>query len=457
MAPAVRARADDADSLDSTESAPRAQRVSYRLPRAATFAALTLSLIVVGAAATVRAPLTVRTGAIGASPGDLHLPPAYVALAPLCDVFDAFTMLTIGQHAAMLLWALAALVAWRIRRHSGDGMGYGSRRVRESVALLGALGTAVAFYAAGALAPRPMAALVVEDANDVVVDVHSHTDASHDGRPRFDAEANRAWHADAGFHAVYITDHQSYAGAAAGWLANPALAGDGVVLLPGIESRYGGQHVTVLGATAADSLDRGGKLDLGRLAALAGAESTVAPRFVTVLTLPARLDTIPSEVGLAAIELSNGAPRGIAFARRHGDALRQLAATRGAAAVAGSNNHGWGRAARSWTVVRVPGWRAMTPGALDAAIRGAIAREDRGIRIIERRSPQPPRNAAEWLATPALVAWQVAADMSAPERCAWLLWLWVGWAAVTLFGKHRARGWIRPRGRARLRLEPQYE
>jgi hypothetical protein len=213
----------------------------------------------------------------------------------------------------------------------------------------------------------------------------------------------------------------------------------------------------VLGATAGDSLDRGGKLDVGRLAALGAAAPTDVPRFVTVLTVPAHLDKIPTDLPLAAIELSNGAPRGIAFASRHGDALRELAVVQRAAAVAGSNNHGWGRAARGWTVVRVPGWRSMTPGALDIAIRGAIARQDPSIRIVERRSARPPRDAAAWLATPAVVAWQVAADMSVAERGAWLAWIWGGWAVVTIFGKRRVRGSMRSARRARLRLEPQYE
>jgi hypothetical protein len=452
MATAVRARAYDSDSI---EHAPPAERVRRRAPRAATIAALAFSAIVAGTAAAARTPLVVATGTAA---GELHLSRAYVALAPLCDVYDTLTLLTISQHAALLAWVLASFVAWRTwRRVRGVRRVAAVQRVaREGIALLGAFGAALAFYAAGALLPRPMASLVLADADDLAVDVHSHTEASHDGRPRFDAEANRRWHAAAGFNAVYVTDHRAYEGAEAGVRANPATAGDGVVLLPGIESRYGGEHVTVLGATAVDSLDQRGKLDVARLARLSAADDGSVPRLIAVLTIPARLGNLPAKLRVDAIELSDGAPRGLAFSATHGEMLRQLALARGATPVAGSNNHGWGQTAAAWTVVQLPGWRGMEPSALDGAIRGAIARSGSGVRIVERSAPPPPRHIAAWLATPALVGWHMGSHMSAGERWAWLAWIWGVWAAVRVVARRRTRGWL-PARTVQLRLEPKYE
>ena len=58
----------------------------------------------------------------------------------------------------------------------------------------------------------------------------------------------RAWHRDAGFNVAYITDHRTFEGARDGWSNNPVHAGDGTVLLPGIEVVWRGEHVNVLDA-----------------------------------------------------------------------------------------------------------------------------------------------------------------------------------------------------------------
>ena len=68
--------------------------------------------------------------------------------------------------------------------------------------------------------------------------------------------------------------------------------------------------------------------------------------------------------------------------------LLKLCAAFGAAPVAGSNNQGWGRAAPGWTILRIPGWRSLTPVALDRAILATLASRERGrIVVIERVPP----------------------------------------------------------------------
>ena len=49
-----------------------------------------------------------------------------------------------------------------------------------------------------------MARLRVGDPDVLVVDFHSHTEASHDGRRGFTDADDRAWHHDAGFDAREI-------------------------------------------------------------------------------------------------------------------------------------------------------------------------------------------------------------------------------------------------------------
>src|SRR5215831_6298220 len=75
---------------------------------------LFLSALLALSAVLAVAPL--RSAQTGAAEGRLRLPPAYIVLAPLCDVLDAMSTLTVRQHMALVLTGLALYAMWRIRR-----------------------------------------------------------------------------------------------------------------------------------------------------------------------------------------------------------------------------------------------------------------------------------------------------------------------------------------------------
>ena len=321
----------------------------------------------------------------------LRVSPSFLALAPVNNTLDALTLLSVQQHIALWLVAACGYALWRWRWRRTPSSASSGRR---ELALGGlALGCLVVTYGALALAPRPMAALalVARDSDLVVIDFHSHTSASHDGRPRFTAERNREWHAAAGFAAAYISDHFTFAGVAAGARRNPARAGDGTVLLGAIECLDDGEHVVVLGVGAADS----GLVENRYLAkhALDSAVAAGRARPVVVQTIPGPLDRVPRTgmtgvVPVAAIELSDAAPRGLGAGDRDRAIIRRLADSLGVAVVAGSDNHGWGRTAAAWSVVTLPGWRALSPDALGRSIERAILeRGRRAVRVVERTRP----------------------------------------------------------------------
>ncbi|HET9004280.1 MAG TPA: hypothetical protein VFN39_09820, partial [Gemmatimonadaceae bacterium] len=288
-------------------------------------------------------------GGVGAT---LHLPAAYVLLSPICEGYDALTLLTLSEHGALLGWLLVLFGAFRVVRRHRRRMANLRRRAAHSEGLLVAafVLSFVAWYSVGALVPRPMAAIALGDRDELAVDVHSHTSASHDGRRSFDAESSRRWHAAAGYAAVYVTDHRSFRGAVAGERGNPRRAGDGTVLFSGLESAAAHSRILMLGAREGMGLEHDGQADLQRLAA----DTDV----VVVLTVPASLARAPG-LRLDAVESSDGAPRGLMFTQRLAPEIARFAQSRGLARVAGSNNHGWGRTASAWTVLRIPGWRAM--------------------------------------------------------------------------------------------------
>ncbi|AHG89758.1 PHP domain protein [Gemmatirosa kalamazoonensis] len=379
-------------------------------------AALATAALAVGALAPVPAVHDAVTGA--PVPGaTLVLPAPYVALAPLCALADAIAGLPVHAHYMLVLSLLATGALWMSGR---DGAPNGVRRL--GLRALAAVAAPLAVYVAAVLLPRPVPRLVLRDPDAVAVDFHSHTDASHDGRRDYTAAANRAWHAAAGFDVAYVTDHATFASAAAAAAANPRRAGDGTVLLTGVEVRRRGQHLDVLGTGPADSLAYAD----GELHADALAPDRSTER-VLLLTLPAHLDRVRPTDGLHAIELSDGSPRGLEQSDRERRAVVALADSLHLALLAGSDDHGWARNAVAWSVLRIPGWRALSPDALDRAIRAAIrARGRAAVQVIERRASVVPGGS---LASPMdelfVRLWLLCRALSWPERAAWLAWIWI--------------------------------
>ena len=367
---------------------------------------------------------------LGFDGGKLAYSTAYILFAPFFDPLDALTLLTAPQHYGLLGTVLLAWIVARLRR--------ASRRAgpvlwwREGVVFAGVLAGLVGVYAVAILVPRPMALLVVYDVDAVIVDFHSHTSASHDGRPGFDAERNRSWHRQAGFHVSYLTDHLSRDGAtswreiAKGLAGNPARSGDGTVIASAIEARSGGEHVNILGATAADL---GMFTDGDHLRPGARLRSGLTP--VVVQTIPARLARfaradIDSLTPSIAIEVNDGAPRGLAQNLRERPLIYRMVDSLNLAPVTGSDNHGWGRTAAAWSIVQVPGWRSLTPDSLAARIEDQLRTRRRwGARTIERRTPQVgPRVSELFLVVPA-VLYELNATLSPPQRLSWIVWTWL--------------------------------
>jgi predicted metal-dependent phosphoesterase TrpH len=386
-----------------------------------------VSVLVLGSWPFATSPLRDLStwGAAGDQMRLVH-PPGYILLAPVCAVMDALTLLSVRQTLALLASLAVLYAVWRVTRRRSRSSSLLKRVAREGLLAVGALGVVVAVYAVAILVPRPMAALALDDPDLVAVDFHSHTSMSHDGRASFTARANRAWHRGAGFDVAYITDHKTYEGAEAAARANPARAGDGVVLLSGVEYVHEHNHLNAIGANRTNFTwippERRDSAALVRYAA--------APDPVLIQTVPDHLELTPApnalgRGGVLGIELSDGSPRGIEQGQRDRARILRIADSLDLAVVAGSDNHGWGRTAVGWSVMRIPGWRSLTPVVLGNAIERTIRSERRDAsRVIGRRSPDPGRSALALAATLPAVAANVLVTLSPAERVAWLVWTW---------------------------------
>src|SRR3989338_2456463 len=134
----------------------------------------------------------VRDAATGAWPEgfSLHLPARYLVFAPFCGIADRLTILS--YHQVLVTMAYVVLAGFMI---------WGRRRWFVSLFLF------VPFLVWTTLVPRPVARLQAQDPDVLLIDFHSHTQASHDGRPGFTADDNRRWHRAQGYEASFITDH----------------------------------------------------------------------------------------------------------------------------------------------------------------------------------------------------------------------------------------------------------
>ncbi|HSH45033.1 MAG TPA: hypothetical protein VK966_04215, partial [Longimicrobiales bacterium] len=365
----------------------------------------------------------------------------YLLLAPAFNVLDTLSLLTINQHYAVLATLIATFVVWRLVRRRKP-LGWLRRLGTEvGVAALSLAGL-LAFYGFGMVGHRPMAALATDSPDDLIVDFHSHTEHSHDSRDGFTAADRREWHASAGFHAAYIADHRTYQGYSDAAPDNPERAGEGTVLLPGLEIKYAGKYASVLGPAwryrnamdgndlIADSLYR--SLERG------------APRPTLVLTIPGGLDSIPANtndsIGYVAVEVNDAAPRGLEQGRRDRQIILDLADSLDLALVASSNSHGWGRTAAAWTVMTIPGWQSMTPLRLSQAIEERLHRyRGEATRVVERRMPYAGSSIPALAVTVPAITWQMMGGLRLPERVSWLAWVWALALIPAAIRRRRAR------------------
>jgi len=376
--------------------------------------------------------------------GRLDLPAAYVAIAPISSILDTLTLLTVGQHIALVLWAIGIFAAVRVGRARR-----GTTVRREVIAAIAFLAALVVTYAAAAVLPRPMAQLVTSDETVLAVDFHSHTKASHDGRPDWTDEDVRAWHRAAGFDAVYITDHRSFDGAERGIASNPPFAGQGTMVLQGIEAFFNGEHVNVLsagrrykGLLTPDLKD----IDPQSLM-LASMLAKTAP--VTIETVPANLNKVPALTdkgipGVMAIEIVDGSPRGLSQTRRDRARIVHIADSLNLALVTGSDNHGWGRAAPGWTLFRIPGWRGMRTDSLSEILELVLRQGRREATRPVERVVAGGQNPASLVFAGPVIAWRMLSTLAPDERVMWLVWTWSLVAVVRGLRRYR----FRPSGNA---------
>jgi hypothetical protein len=441
-------RADTRSDRSSRAKSRDLHALLARLRGLPIVALLTALLLALSAAWAIDPIRDAATGQSVSAEATLERTAGYLLLAPVSAILDTLTLLSVRQHVALVLTLVVVwLLWWWWTRRERDLAVTPGRRVVRLVARVGtAVVLLVGLYAVGVLVPRPMAALRTSSPATLSVDFHAHTKYSHDGRWNWTPEDVRRWHRKSGYDVAYVSDHRTFEGAREGWANNPVQSGTETVLLPAIEAVWQGEHVNILDA---DRMYRG-ILDVPlrdvdsealRLASLVPGNEPVL-----IETIPGNLSQAQKIVakgsgtaGVRAIELVDGAPRGLAQGRRERARILDIADSSNLALVAGSDHHGWGHTAPAWTLFVMPGWRAAPPEELSRAIAATIRRGGRAAtKVVERYVADTDRGIALPLTVP-LVAWGMFRTLSLDERVVWLAWI----VAIVLLS--RVRGMRRRR------------
>ncbi len=352
--------------------------------------AVALGIAVLAAAISpLPAVLDAVTGAPAAY-ADLVNPALYLLSAPLSNILDALTFLSLDRAKALLVtWVLVLALVGALRS------GTARRRIVRALARVVFL---LLLAVAAVLLPRPVPRLATEESDVTVVDLHSHTIASHDGRSGWTPEKLAQWHAVQGFQAAYVTDHnRPFAGSVT----------EAIPLLPGAEWSVYRQHVVALGATPQLDLAPYGGDTPGMLTLFAALHAQGA---LAIASLPEYWRNHRTELdrfvtaGVDGFEIVNCSPKGLAFPAAGRRAVIDLAQRHNRLVTGASDNHGWGKVTCVWNLSR--------QGTQGFAGNHVVARP---LALLQADGDPTLAGVTQ--------PWLMLRALSWPERVSWLTWI----------------------------------
>ena len=404
----------------------------WRYGRAASWP-LSLSLLVL---LTRIAPLSPIQDAVSQKDAlhlSLSLPFWHLVFTPLCSVADALTVSGASQLKSVLLWSVCGILLLRSARKSMTG----------AVLLL-------VFLSWGLLASRPMGRLVSADPDVVLVDFHSHTEASHDGRRGFSAEENIRWHRAQGYDAAFITDHNdNQAAVRAKDLTEKNWRSTGYRSLAGEELSLFKTHLVVLGngeniarepfnsepfllKNAIQFAHARGLLILAALPEYWEYHSPprdAPPERKWRLTRDVRrAETVDVRKliawGIDGFEIVNGDPKALDFPTDDRAQIVELCRRNNLLITGATDTHGYGGAAADWNAVRVPGWQRMGPAELERSILAVLHEKRFGaVTVVQRRRYVPVTRFQKIMAPVGLLI-VYGRSLQRAQVIAWIGWIW---------------------------------
>lgn len=360
----------------------------------------------------------------------LAFPLGHLLLTPFSALADWLTFNSARQDKILIVYLLAAYwVVWLLcRKPRPEGRSRMKAAARAVGGYLAYLAVVMGLLAWAALSQRPMARLLAPHPDDLVLDFHSHTYRSHDGRPSFISRKNMDWHRQAGFSAAFITDHNTVSASAEARQISRDEASTGYRSLFGEEVSLHRAHIVAL--TPKEWIDNrsydGDPDGIRRFLWDCGTRL----KALCILSLPEywlyNFDRVEqfADWGAKGVEIVNSAPKALDFPAGKRRQVVELCRRKGLFMAGASDNHGFSRAAYAWNVMRVSGQAALGPDALEKAVSETLRREGfSAVRVAARVKREPAEGLAIAL-DPILGLWTMLRAFTWLQAAVTLCWIW---------------------------------
>lgn len=357
----------------------------------------------------------------------LAYPRSYVFFAPFFHWMDHWTLLSIKQHIIALIYLNAAWIFWRFFHRTGD---FTIRNGVMEILKLSTFNIVIGIILTGIiLVPRPMAKLVLKNDDLIIVDFHSHTNHSWDGRKSFSVEKNLAWHQKAGFNAAFITDHNAFDGAEAARNLTVNRSWPAILGLRGEEVSLYRSHWVLLGMGRRISNE---PYDVG----YEGIKNFVQemnqfPGTMVIASLPEYWLYHWNDLndfanwGVRGIEIVNSAPVAMDFTVELREKVVEFCKEKNLVMTGITDNHGWGSTAYVWNLVRLPGWRAIPRADLESVILSTIKKERfNSVQVVTRIKAETHDSPLRLIFDPPLQIWEGARSLPLSHAVVTLIWFW---------------------------------
>jgi len=359
-------------------------------------------------------PSPVRDAATLAWAGGFHLifPVWHILFTPFCSVADHLTVLSAHQDYVLVAYVFIGCLfaGWK----------------RGSLYFL----LFAAFIAWGVLVPRPMGRLVAQDPGTLLIDFHSHSQFSHDGRPSFTPQANMRWHRLQGYEASFITDHNRVEAAQiAQGISQADWQKTGYRSLEGEEVSLKKTHLVILGShSKVDNQPYDG--DFAKIPGFVADMHKLG--YPVIASLPeywlyhwgAGVQDFV-RWGMDGFELINSAPKGLDFPIPYRLQIVDLCRTKNLFMTGISDNHGYGYATAAWNAMHIPGWDQMGPDELEKAVLETLSKKRFSAVQVLERVRFIPQSTLGLLLSPFGTLWIYWRSLQPLQAVSWVLWIWL--------------------------------
>jgi hypothetical protein len=359
----------------------------------------------------------------------LKYPTIYIFLAPVFQLADRMTILSAKQMLILFIYINAVWVMVRAATLFGRKVTY-KTALAEIVRFIGMNTFVVLCVSLFILLPRPLPTLTVEDQDVIVLDFHTHTNHSWDGRPSASLSNQIHRRRSGGFDAFFVTDHGNRYSALEESAVSARKAG---VITPvpfsGEEVSWSLFNLIVLGPEVENPEGNNANLNKAQNLLLKNRDNpetlVIATTDVDWWKHPEVLDSLLL-AGLNGFELAKASPRGLNLTVEDRERLVRYARKNNLIITGASDNHGFGYTDYAWNLLRLPGWRSMDPPDLERAVLQEMSQLRPGaLTIVTRIKAEPTRNVFLMSIDPFRQLWEMLRSLPTAQAAVFVVYAWI--------------------------------